>query len=470
MPLQVPPPVTTNPIARIRSDLRRERAAFRETPALPGWRGPSLRLTRQFRRDPLSVLLPAYEEFGPVFGLRLLHAYQVFMLGPEANHFVLVSDRDKFHWREGSFGDLIPLIGDGLLTTDGSFHDRAREIMLPVFHSERIAVAGVAMSDEVGRAVDGLRPGQRLDLYDWTRHLAMRVAMRALFGLDPDATEGFDVAAEFERGLSFYEREYILQVLRGPGSPFRRVRRARQRLDRLIEAEIARRRGRADAGEDILSLLLDATDADGERLSDAQIRDQVLTLLFAGHDTTTSTVSFLFWELSQAPEWRQRLAAERDRVIGTGAANAEQLFDEMPELSRAVDEILRLYPPAWVGPRRSVAEFEFAGRTVPAGLPVAYCSWASHRLPHVFEDPEEFRPDRWTPEVRARLPRGAYVPFGGGPRICIGKRFGELEVRVIAAAILGRYRLEPDSAHRMQVRQMPTLSPKGGLPVRVLAR
>ena len=224
------------------------------------------------------------------------------------------------------------------------------------------------------------------------------------------------------------------------------------------------------AGEDILSLLLEATDADGERLSDAQIRDQVLTLLFAGHDTTTSTVSFLFWELSQAPEWRQRLAAERDRVIGTGAANAEQLFDEMPELSRAVDEILRLYPPAWVGPRRSVAEFEFAGRTVPAGLPVAYCSWASHRLPHVFEDPEEFRPDRWTPEARAELPRGAYVPFGGGPRICIGKRFGELEVRVIAAAILGRYRLEPDSAHLMQVRQMPTLSPKGGLPVRVLAR
>ncbi len=470
MPVQPPPPVTTSPISRIRSDLRLERAAFRRAPALPGWQRPSLKLTRQFRRDPLSVLLPAYEEFGPVFGLRLLHAYQVIMLGPEANHFILVSDRDKFHWREGSFGDLIPLIGDGLLTTDGSFHDHARELMLPVFHSERIAAAGEAMSDEVARAVDRLRPGQRIDLYDWTRHLAMRVAMRALFGLDPDATEGFDVAAEFERGLSFYEREYILQILRGPGSPFRRVRRARHMLDGLIEAEIARRRKREEPAEDILSLLIEASDGEGERLSDAQIRDHVLTLLFAGHDTTTSTVSFLFWELSRAPEWRARLIAERDRVIGNAKADATLLFAEMPELSQAVDETLRLYPPAWVGPRRVVADFEFAGHRVPAGLPVSYCSWASHRLPHVFEDPEAFRPERWSAEERAKLPRGAYVPFGGGPRICIGKRFGELEIRVIAAEMLGRYVLEPEPGYEMRVRQMPTLSPKGGLPVFVQPR
>jgi cytochrome P450 len=339
--------------------------------------------------------------------------------------------------------------------------------MLPVFHAGRIAATTGAMAEEVDRALDRLRPGQRFDLYRWTRHLAMRVAMRALFGLDPDATGGLDVAAEFERGLSFYEREYVLQTLRGPGSPFRRVLRARRVLDRLIEGEIVRRRARGEPGEDILSLLLEATDSEGERLGDAQVRDQVLTLLFAGHDTTTSTVSFLFYELARAPDWRRRLAAERERVIGSSASSASLLFGEMPELDLAVAETLRLYPPAWVGPRRAVADFEFAGHLVPAGLPVAYCSWATHRLAEVYPDPHSFQPERFRSEERAKLPRGAYVPFGGGPRICIGKRFGELEVRVIAAAILGRFDLEPEPGYRMRIRQMPTLSPKGGLPVRV---
>jgi cytochrome P450 len=298
----------------------------------------------------------------------------------------------------------------------------------------------------------------------------MRIAMRALFGLDPDATAGLDVAAEFERGLSFWEREYVLQILRGPGSPYRRIVRARRRLAAVIEEEITRRRRAGGGGEDILSLLLEATDSEGARLDGAQVRDQVLTLLFAGHDTTTSTVTFLFHELAGAPEWRRRLAGERDRVLGSAEPTFDVLFGELTDLGMAVDETLRLYPPAWIGPRRSVADFEFAGHRVPAGLPVAYSSWATHHLADVFEDPHAFRPERFAPEARASIPRGAYVPFGAGPRICIGKRFGELEVRAIAAAVLARFELEPERPERMRVRQMPTLSPKGGLRVRVRER
>ncbi len=466
MSLIVPPAPTTNPLARIRDDLGVEWRAARRGPLPPGSKLPSLVLTERMRRDPLSVLLTAYEEHGPIFAIRIFHGVQVFMLGPEANRYILVTDRDKFRWRDGNLGDLIPLIGDGLLTTDGEYHDRARQAMLPVFHRERIAAAAQVMSEEAEAALSGWRPGARVDLYDWTRHVAMRVAMRALFGFDPDRS-GVDVAATFERGLSFYEREYFLQVLRGPGSPFARLRRVRRTLDRIILGEIARRRAAGRSGEDILGLLIEATDDEGEGLGDEQIRDQVLTLLFAGHDTTTSTVAFLFYELARDPEWLERVTEER-RAVADGPPSAEQLFGGMPALDMAVHETLRLYPPAWIGPRRAIEDFEFAGHRVPAGLPVNYSSWASHRLPDVFEDPHAFRPERFAPEARAKLPKGAYVPFGGGPRICIGMRFGELEVRAIAAAILARFRLGLEPGRRMRVRQMPTLSPRGGLPMRVL--
>ncbi|MGH2926240.1 MAG: cytochrome P450 [Solirubrobacterales bacterium] len=467
MALSVPRPPTTNPLARIRGDLGIEWRAARRGPLPPGSKLPSIVLTERMRRDPLSVLLTAYEEHGPIFAIRIFHAINVFMLGPEANRFILVTDREKFRWRDGSLGDLIPLIGDGLLTTDGEYHDRARQAMLPGFHSERISATATVMSEEAERAMERWRPGDRFDLYDWTRHVAMRVAMRALFGLDPDRS-GVDVAATFERGLSFYEREYFLQVLRGPGSPFARLRRVRRTLDGIILGEIARRRRTDELGEDLLGLLIAAHDEDGRAFDDGQVRDQILTMLFAGHDTTTSTVAFLFYELARHPEWAERLEAERRAMGSDGPPGAKQLFGEMPQLDMAVQETLRLYPPAWIGPRRAGQDFEFAGHRVPAGLPVNYSSWASHRLADVFDDPHEFRPERFAPESKARLPKGAYIPFGGGPRICIGMRFGELEVRAIAAAIVGRFRLGIDTERPMRVRQMPTLSPRGGLPVRVL--
>jgi cytochrome P450 len=467
MALSVPRPPTTNPLARIRGDLGVEWRAARRGPLPPGSKLPSIVLTERMRRDPLAVLLTAYEEHGPIFAIRIFHAINVFMLGPEANRFILVTDRDRFRWRDGSLGDLIPLIGDGLLTTDGEYHDRAREAMLPAFHSERIAATATVMSEEAERAIEPWRPGDRLDLYDWSRHVAMRVAMRALFGLDPDRS-GVDVAATFERGLSFYEREYFLQVLRGPGSPFARLRRVRRTLDEIILGEIARRRRTDEMGEDLLGLLIQARDQDGRAFDDGQVRDQILTMLFAGHDTTTSTVAFLFYELARSPEWAERLQAERRAVAPAGPPSAAQLFGEMPQLDLAVQETLRLYPPAWIGPRRATEDFEFGGHRVPAGLPVNYSSWASHRLADVFDDPHAFRPERFAPENKAKLPKGAYIPFGGGPRICIGMRFGELEVRAIAAAIVNRFRLGIEPGRRMRVRQMPTLSPRGGLPVRVL--
>ena len=472
MALEGPPPLLdAKPLAVLREDLRAERAAT--VPFPPGETRPSLARTRRFAVDPLPMLLDAYERFGPVFTLRLFHANTVWMLGPAANHYVLVSHASNFLWREGSFRDLIGFMGDGLLTIDGEFHRRSRRIMLPAFHSERIAATVDLIKEEAQRALAQFEPGREIDLYAWTRRLAMRVAMRALFGVDPDRepARSIDAAMLFEQGLAYYASEYILRVLRGRRSPWGRMQEAARKLDTMIYAEIARRRATGARGGDILSLLIDAQDEDGTRLSDLQIRDEMMTLLFAGHDTTTSTVSFMFYELARHPRITHRLQRELDERVVGGEPTSEQLTGgQLAELEMVLAETLRKYPPAWVGPRRAVEAFEFEGHAVPARAFVNYSSWASHHLPDVFENPEEFRPERFTPEACAALPKGAYVPFGGGSRICIGMRFGELEVRTIASAILARFELSLPDDYFLRVRQMPTISPREGLPMLVRER
>jgi cytochrome P450 len=465
-----PRPFSSNPLRRLVDDARSEWRTRGGYP--PGPTEFSLRRTHQIAHDPLPLLLSAYEEHGPIFTMRILHSRAVFMLGPEANHFVTVSHPENFHWREGSFGDLFPLLGDGLLTIDGDYHDRARAIMLPAFHRRQLEAMVEAMTAEASSAVAALPRGEVVDFYEWMRNLAMRIAMRALLGLDPDeAGKGAAAAEHFERALEFYGIDYALRFLRGPGSPWRKLVASRDVLDGVVYGEIARRRAEEDPdGRDILSLLLSARGEGGEAFNDQEVRDQVMTLMFAGHDTSTSTLTFMMHELARHPDVAERLREESDRVLGGEPPTVEQLEREMPYLDMVLDEVLRLYPPAWIGPRRAVREFEFGGHTVPKGAYVNYCSWASHRLPEVFPDPEAFIPERFTRERKAALPRGAYVPFGGGSRICIGKRFGQTEVKLVATLLLQRLRLDALPGRTMTVRQMPTLSPKGGLKMRVLPR
>ena len=466
-PVARPPEMSGNPVRRVVGDFAdewRERGKFP-----PGWTDFSWARTHQIAHDPLPLLLGAYEKFGPIFSLRLLHSRVVFMLGPEANHFVTVGHPENFHWRESSFGDLIPLLGDGLLTVDEGYHDRARAIMMPAFHREQIVAATEAMTIEADQAIAALPVGEVVDIYEWMRNLAMRIAMRALLGLDPDeAGKGAAAAEHFERALGYYGIDFGLRLLRGPGSPWRKLVASRKVLDEIVFGEIARRRAHPDPGRsDILSLLVGARGAGGEEFTDTEIRDQVMTLMFAGHDTSTSTLTFMLHELARHPEVTQRLQAEQEEVLGGETPTAQQLEKELPYLDMVLDEVLRLYPPAWIGPRRAVREFEFGDYTVPRDAYVNYCSWASHRLPEVFPQPEAFIPERFTRERKAALPRGAYVPFGGGSRICIGKRFGQTEVKLVATKLLQRLRIESLPGRTVTIRQMPTLSPRGGLKMRV---
>ncbi len=447
MSLVGPEPYPSSPLIQLGHDWRAElRGKRRGTPWPPGDNRVDLRRTHRLATDPLNLLLDAYERHGPVFTMRILSSKQVFMIGPEANHAILVSRMKDFRWRDGGFGQLIPLLGDGMLTIDGDFHRRSRKIMLPSFHHEQIAQSASIMEEEADRAVGAWRDGETIDVYEWARRLALRIAMRALFGFAGDDKAA---ARDFEVALGFYGRDYIVQTLRGPRTPWARMHEARRRLDKLIYHAIDARRRTGERGLDVLSLLLDATDEDGHGLSDRHIRDHVMTLLFAGHDTTTATIAFLFFELDRHPEEREALEQDPDR------------------LERCLDETLRMYPPAWIGPRRAVREIDFGGYTIPAEMPVAYSSYVSHRLPHVFGDPHTFRPDRMAPEAKARLPRGAYVPFGAGSRICLGMRFGQAEIRTIARRILEDFRLERESGFQLEIRQTPTLGPRRGLPMTV---
>jgi cytochrome P450 len=472
MPVLEPPPLRhENPFRILVQDIADERAATVEYP--PGDTGFSLARTKRFIEEPLSLLLEGYERYGEIFTLRILHSRVVFMLGPAANHYITVSHAHNFLWRESHFRDLIALLGDGLLTTDDPYHRQARSIMLPAFHRERIAASIDVMVGETERALERWDVGAKIDLYAWTRKLATRVAMRALFGIEPDGptSKEIDAAAMFEQALAFYSSGYEYRFIRGPRSPWARLQEASKALNRMLYAEIGRRRRTGERGEDVLSLLLDAQDESGEGLADEQIRDEMMTLLFAGHDTTTSTVAFMFYELARAPHLADRLVAEQEAVLTAGMPSAAQLMSgELAELEMTVEETLRKYPPAWIGPRKSVEAFEFEGHTVPGNAYVNYSSWASHHLPDVFAEPEAFRPERFAPEAKGRIPKGAYIPFGGGSRTCIGMRFGQLEVKTIATMIASRCTLELPEDFAMEFRQMPTISPKRGLPMVVGAR
>jgi hypothetical protein len=221
-------------------------------------------------------------------------------------------------------------------------------------------------------------------------------------------------------------------------------------------------------GTSKLEGLLDDTNWMLDRFTDREIRDQVMTLLFAGHDTTTSTVTWALMLLGQHRAPYRRLQEEITATLGYTDADADDLDGGLPLLENVVAETLRLYPPAWIGPRRAIDDFEIYGHRIPGGTNIAYSSWLTHRLPHVFPDPDAFDPDRWTGDTARELQPGAYVPFGRGPRTCIGMRFGELEVKTILTTLLRRHHLELLPGQDFRAHTQPTISPRNG--VRMIVR
>lgn len=459
-----PPQMEVRLLRRIADDVRREARVRRRALLPPGSTAPSWEHTRRIIADPLHLLLEHERRFGPVFTMRLLHEPIVWAIGAEVNHQILVSDFDAFQWREGRFADLHPLLGDGLLNVDGPYHRDFRMLMLPAFHRDHVEALADLMTEEAIAATERLEHGQVIEIYRWTRELALRIALRGLLGLDATSGREQTMAAAFETSLSIHGRPVLQQMVPGPGTPRARAIAARRTLDELVHAEIADRRRRGDPGRGVLGLLLAATDDAGSPLPAAVVRDHAVTLLFAGHDTTTTTFTFLLHELGRSRRARKAVETELEQVLaGSDPAPSQLDGQSLPVLERSLKETLRCYPAAWVGPRRSTRDVTLGGVAVPAEIGVHYSSWVTHHLPQLYPDPFRFDPDRFLPEREAALPRGAYIPFGGGSRMCLGKRFGEYELRALSAVLLSRVRLEPISQQDPQIVTTPTLGPKHGL-------
>jgi cytochrome P450 len=454
-------------------DVRQEARSLRGT-GPPGDLAIDLRRSLDMNSERLlRVLLDLHHRHGPVFETRMLHHRMTFLVGAPATAYVLLEHPEQFHWREGHFGQLTPFLGDGLITTDEAYHDRARRLIMPAFHRGQIDAAVAIMAAETDARCAAWSPGETIDVYRWTRETSLRIALGAFLGVDPDDHDGgAAIAVHFERALQFYGVDLYSRLLRGPGTPWAHMRAARGRLDEFVHATISQRR-REGVGDrtDILSGLLRASAESPDGLNDGEIRDQLVTLLFAGHDTTSSTVAFVLHELTRRPDLRDRLRKEQEHILQGQLPTADHVDGKtLGELECVIDETLRRYPPVFIGARRAMSDIEVQGVPIRRGSYVHVAYWATHHLEELFGDPHAFHPDRWTREMRAALPRGAYTPFGGGSRICIGKRFGLTAVRTILTSLLRRHDISASGDFDLRLQLEPTLSPRDGLQVCVTPR
>jgi cyclooctat-9-en-7-ol 5-monooxygenase len=415
-------------------------------------------------RRPLEFLasLPAH---GDLVEIRLGPSRAYLACHPELVRHVLLHPRvfDK----GGLFDKARQLLGNSLSVSRGEEHRNQRRLIQPAFQPARIADYTAAVSTDTRAAISSWRPGQTRDIGDAMHSLLMRVAARTLFSTGVDA-ETIDEARDCLRTVSqgIYKRTVaplgIMEKLPTPGN--RRYDHANTRLRQIVEEMISERRTSGEDHGDLLSTLLRAEHPEtGERLSDEQILDQVVTFLVAGSETTASTLAFVFHLLGRHPEVEQRVHAEIDAAL----SGRPPVFDDLPKLEYTrgvISEALRLYPPSWMSMRAAAADTELAGRRIPAGTMVLYSSYALHHNAELFPEPERFDPERWLPHRVKEVPRGALLPFGAGSHKCIGDVLALTETALIVATIAGRWRLRPVPGTTLQPAPKATLEP-GPLPM-----
>ena len=437
---------------------------------LPGPIGglQQLRVALGVQRRPTETVERLHARYGNVvrFGYRPFR--YVVLFGADANKLILADRVDAFTWRE-AFAMLEPVDGaTALVMSDGDEHKRRRRLVQPAFHTKRINSYVDLMVEEVDRTFATWTAGREVRAYDDLRKSVRRIVVRALFGEDlrERADEIGDV---LEPALEFVDRPLLQQQLKIdlPWTAWHRCKTARAATDRIVDAELARRRATDDpgAGNDILAMLLSTLDEDGSPgLSDDEIRDQVVSLIAAGYHTTSGAVAWAVRALLHEPGVWDKARAEVDEILGTAAPTVETLTS-LRYLDGVVHESLRLWPPGFVTGRKCHDDVEFEGRTIRAGSMVLYSPWVTQRSPALWPDPEVFRPERWESDP---LPY-SFVPFGGGYRRCIGFALATLELKVTLARLLQRVELALLSDDATPV-GTAGLRPKSGVPVRVLAQ
>ncbi|MFL6336609.1 MAG: cytochrome P450 [Pyrinomonadaceae bacterium] len=426
----------------------------------------------EISRDPLGFLTRCAREYGDVVRLRLAHIPVFLLSHPDHIRYVLVTNSSNFIKDKGMrMRSMQRLFGNGLLTSHGDLWLRQRRLAQPAFHRRHIAAYGQVMSEQTERMLASWREGEVRDIHQEMMRLTLDIATRTLFGTDigdrlEKAGAALDVITKrlVVQGGIF---KFLSKFLPSPG----RVRylRAVRQLDEIIYAIIRERRSRALQDSSLLSMLLHAQDDDGGRMTDQQLRDEVMTMFLAGHETTALALSWTWYLLARHPAAEAKLAEELERVLCGRAPHA----DDLPRLTyteMVVRESMRLYPPAWSVGREALHDCQVGGYEVARGTQVIISQWVMHRDPRFFESPEAFIPERWADDMLKRLPEFVYFPFGGGPRLCIGNSFAKMESVLLLAAIARGHRLPLVNGDTVAPAPSITLRPSGAVRVVVTRR
>ena len=450
------------------SMLENHRPAQKRYP--PGPRGNFfLGSTFDYLRDPMGFIHGAMREYGDIVWLRLGNLRTYLISHPEHIEYVLRSHADNF-MKDRLTRWLIPLLGEGLLTSEGSFWRRQRRLAQPAFQHSQIERYAAVMVVDTERMLESWCPGELRDPHEDLMRLTLGIVARTLFDaeLSGDAeTVGQSLEIVMNHFMSPMRWFGLLDYLPLPSS--RRYWRAIARLDSIIYGIIRAHRAEGRDRGDLLSRLLTARDEENRGMTDRQLRDEIVTLVLAGHETTALTLFYAFYLLAQSPQAEERLAAELRAVLPDRPPTAA----DVPKLKYTewvIRESMRLYPPAWGIAREALDDCEIGGYHVPKGTQLFLTQWLVHRDRRWFDDPEVFSPERWDNELIKRLPRCAYFPFGDGPRVCIGNHFAMMEAVLILATIARRYRLIIEPGQTLELLPSITLRPKHGLRMRLYAR
>lgn len=452
-------------------------AAAVRHPHPPGPRAcATLRTLRALERDPLNFLMANRRQYGDIARSRFFF-WNVYQLSHPDHVKHVLQDRHTIYTKDTfDYRMLKPLVGNGLLTSDGAFWLRQRRLMQPAFHRARVEAFGRVM---VERTLKMLQRWERrvdraeaIDIVPEMSRLAMEIVTRALFATDIDAAA--DRIGRAATLLNRYVSEhmtsliFLLSSARWRGN--RSARTAMATLRRAVDEIIAEHRRHGEDRGDLLSMLLLARDEEtGEGMSDRQVHDEVLTLLLAGHETTANALSWTWYLLSEHPDVAERLQVEVARVIGDRPPSMDDVA-RLTYTRMVLDESMRLYPPAWATSRAPAEDDEIAGYHIKRGSMLLLSPYVTHRHPDFWDVPDRFDPERFTAERSAGRPRFAYFPFGGGPRQCIGNTFALAEAILVLAAVVQRYRLTLVSGHPVVPEPLITLRPRFGLPMTVRRR
>ena len=460
---------SANEIAgRIRGGIKRTLLARRA----PGPRGTSpFGSVHEVEHDPLALFVGGFREHGDIVRFRFGYVTAHLVSHPDYVKRVLQDRHQHYGRRTRGFQALREVLGESLLTTHGDYWLRQRRISQPAFHKQRVDSFAKMMADcaeaTVERWADHARTGRAFDASAEMMRLTLRIIGLSMFGIDLDDESGaigraLPVALEYaiHRTMTLV---WVPPVI--PTAKNREFRAALATLNKVVLDTVSQRRASGSRGavdhKDLLGMLLEARDEEtGERMSDEQIRNELLTFLLAGHETTAMTLSWAIALLGRNPAVRRRLVEEA-RSVATGEITQETLR-RAPYCRAVIDEALRLFPPAWIIARSADEPDEIGGYDIPKRSVVLASPFVVHRHPRYWRDPEGFDPERFLVEDPDR-PRYAYFPFGGGPHQCIGMGFALLEAQIILLAIARRYDLELVPGARLQPEPLITLRPKRGI-------